>query len=39
LTNLYSRERTRVLLKEIKKWIPEQELAPEEQSLLTSTNL
>jgi hypothetical protein len=34
LTNLYSRERTRVLLKEIKEFQPTQELAPEENEVL-----
>ncbi len=34
LTNLYSRERTRVLLKEINNFTPRQELAPEEIELL-----
>jgi len=34
LTNLYSRERTRVLLKEIKEFQPTQELAPEEKEVL-----
>jgi hypothetical protein len=35
LTNLYSRERTRVLLKEIKEFQPTQELAPEEKEVLS----
>ena len=34
LTNLYSRERTRVLLKEIQNFQPQQELAPEEKEVL-----
>lgn len=34
LTNLYSRERTRVLLKEIQNFNPSQKLAPEEQEIL-----
>jgi len=34
ITNLYSRERTRVLLKEIKNFNPTQELAPEEKEVL-----
>lgn len=34
ITNLYSRERTRILLKEVKNFIPNQELAPEEKEVL-----
>ncbi len=34
MTSLYSRDRTRVLLKEIKKFIPEQELTAEEKEVL-----
>ncbi len=34
ITSLYSRERTRVLLKEIENFEPQQELSPEEKELL-----
>ncbi len=40
LTSLYSRERTRVLVKEIKNFVADQELSPEERELLeNNTNI